>query len=89
MSLSEPADETVLFEKLESEMASHELIAELSEWMGANVHRVSALARICGWWKTQMREQGYSDTAIEEILPMMIERVWPTEFPNFHMHEEV
>lgn len=70
-------DEEVLFESLESDTRTVELVAHLSEWITDSLHRVSSLAVICGWWKTKMREVGYTETAIEEILPMIIQRLWP------------
>lgn len=70
-------DEDALFESLESDTRTVALRAALSEWMTDSLHRVSSLTVVCGWWRTQMREVGYSDTAIEEILPMIIQRVWP------------
>jgi hypothetical protein len=72
-------DEDELFHNLESETRTVELTANLLEWMSDNVHRISALVRICAWWRTEMRQVGYTDTAIEEILPMIIQRVWPEE----------
>ena len=82
------SDDASLFETLESDLATVELQAHLMELITSSVHKLTALGNILGWWKTKMREVGYTDETIEKLSPMIIERIWPTEGADgFHEEE--
>lgn len=76
--MSETPEESEILEKLESDLATTELTAHLMEWMGSHIHRVSALSNILGWYRKSMKEQNISDSCIDNTIPMILDRVWPT-----------
>lgn len=75
--MSDYPDEESLFKKLESDLATNEQVALLSEWASTNTLKVVALNSVLGNWRQMMITSGYSPEAIDDVLPQMIERLWP------------
>ncbi len=71
---------------LESDLKTVALKAQLDEWTVEHIHKISAFVVILGWWRTRMRNAGYTDTTIDGVLPMVIHRVWPD--PNGEKNDD-
>lgn len=62
--------------QLESELGSAELTAVLSEWVTATVHRILAVSVALACWRQQLSEQGWGTEAIDDSLPLILDRLW-------------